>query len=362
MSQGCQHMHTCNWLPSQSERKHAGATAAGAVHSRGGCAAGEGAQQGRVHSRGGCTAGEGAQQGSSALAASHHVKCCLAAKHTNQQPHLQPLGFHTCKSALLPSTKPRPPLLLRLAAAAASPLRVRRAGERIGSSLRPAKRKSWVDVSNNALPCRPGTNNGNNGPICNESAGYRNRGQYSLLISASFASNRSRSDTLVAPSASIISRRCPRAHSMPDLTASAASTTASVWAFKSQAQPPNGASPALLAAARPSSRRPPTRKPAQLAAQCARTCIALAAVARQAQHAHGIKAVLPHKVGRRAHGAVLAAVIHNDDFPGEVGALPVTPPLQVAAGRRHTGQGDRGARQSACSRLPAATNRLRQVV
>ena len=38
------------------------------------------------------------------------------------------------------------------------------------------------------------------------------------MMSAILASSRSRSDTLVAPSASIISSCWPREHSMPDLT------------------------------------------------------------------------------------------------------------------------------------------------
>ncbi len=82
-------------------------------------------------------------------------------------------------------------------------------------------------------------------------------------------------------------------------------------------------------------------EPTTLYTACWRTCVALAAVAWQAQHAHGIKAVLPHKVGRRPHSAVLAAIIHNDHLPGEVGALPVTPPLQVAAGANRNGQAGR---------------------
>lgn len=61
------------------------------------------------------------------------------------------------------------------------------------------------------------------------------------------------------------------------------------------------------------------------------TCIPLAAVARQAQHAHGVKAVAAHKLAGGARGAVARAVVHHNHLPREVSALAVAPPLQVAA-------------------------------
>lgn len=145
----------------------------------------------------------------------------------------------------------------------------------------------------------------------------------SLLISASLASRHSRSDTLVAPSASIISNRCPREHNMPDLTAG----------MEVEQRHGKRGHPAASLCLQPSAPNSAVMRP--IDAACAQvampTCVALSAVLGQAQHPHSIEAMLARKVGGHLHGAIPAAVVHDDDFICEVGALPVTPPLQVAA-------------------------------
>jgi hypothetical protein len=61
------------------------------------------------------------------------------------------------------------------------------------------------------------------------------------------------------------------------------------------------------------------------------TCVALSAILKQAQHSDSIRTMLACKVGADFHGAIPAAVIHNDDFVCEIGTLPITPSLQVTA-------------------------------
>ena len=202
-------------------------------------------------------------------------------------------------------------------------------------------------------------------------------GTSSLLICSSRASRRSRSDTRVAPSASIISRRRPRAHSMPDLTA-VVMRAGGRWQVVGQGAKPwcaptlharagrlgrrensVGSAAAALSGRLVSSRAchpvPLVYSPRARRATHPPTCVALAAVAGQAQHAHGVKAVAAHELSGSARGAVAGAVVHHYDLPSEVGALAVAPPLQVAAAR---GGGRCGAEGAPSSALQASTASL----